>query len=210
MINKISGRHFYQKFAYLLIGRYICREMSTRDEIVTISDTLIREKGYNAFSYTDISKALSIRNASIHYYFPTKTDLAIAVIDRQITKLAEMVREAADKDPVEQLKAYLSIYSHTNEEGSVCIVGSLASDLYSIDERISNHLKMLVDNILVWVTGILENGRSRGVFHFDGIPRTKALLVITNMLASLQLVRLTDNEKDFETIKETVLKEITI
>jgi len=183
--------------------------MSTRSDIVAVSDTLIREKGYNAFSYADLAKTLGIRNASIHYYFPTKTDLAIAVIDRQLEKLNELISSVTDSDPLTQLEAYLSIYTHTREEGSVCIVGSLASDLYSIDERISNHLRTLVDEILLWVAGILERGQDSGVFHFTGSPRSRALLVVTNMLASLQLVRLTDNKNDFETIKEAVLKELT-
>ncbi|MBB4046226.1 AcrR family transcriptional regulator [Bacteroides reticulotermitis] len=39
-----------------------------------MADELIKTIGYNAFSYADISKQLNIKNAAIHYYFPTKSD----------------------------------------------------------------------------------------------------------------------------------------
>lgn len=37
------------------------------------------QRGYSAFSYTDISEAIGIRKASIHHYFPTKAGLSVAV-----------------------------------------------------------------------------------------------------------------------------------
>ena len=51
----------------------------TRSEIVRLASELIRSIGYNAFSYTDISQKLHIKNAAIHYYFPSKSDLGVEV-----------------------------------------------------------------------------------------------------------------------------------
>ena len=49
----------------------------TRNEIIRLGSELIRSIGYNSFSYADISKALNIKNAAIHYYFPSKSDLGV-------------------------------------------------------------------------------------------------------------------------------------
>ncbi len=182
--------------------------MSTRSEIIKIADELIREKGFNAFSFYDISKALGIKNASVHYHFPTKNDLGIAVVNEYLAKLEEMMADSADKEPTERINVYLSIYTSTKAEGRICLVGSLASDLQTVDSELKVNLKQLVDKILNWVTDILADGQTRGVFAFSVVPRTKALMIITNMLASLQLTRLTD-EQDFETIKQTIIKDIT-
>lgn len=182
--------------------------MSTRSEIIKIADELIREKGFNAFSFYDISKALGIKNASVHYHFPTKNDLGIAVVNEYLAKLEEMMADSADKEPTERINVYLSIYTSTKAEGRICLVGSLASDLQTVDSELKVNLKQLVDKILNWVTDILADGQARGVFAFSVVPRTKALMIITNMLASLQLTRLTD-EQDFETIKQTIIKDIT-
>lgn len=182
--------------------------MSTRDAIIRLGDELIRDKGFNAFSFYDISKKLGIKNASIHYYFPSKTDLGICVIQQHIDKVEELVQRTKDKDPLTKLKAFLSIYTYTRAENRVCLVGSLATDLHTVEESMAKVLRELVAKILVWVTQILEEGKAKRVFRFSVPARTQALLLVTNMLASLQLTRLT-NEKDFVTIKNAIIKELT-
>ena len=53
--------------------------MNTQQAILDLAQELIQTKGYNSFSYSDISKELDIQRASIHYYYPTKADLGKAV-----------------------------------------------------------------------------------------------------------------------------------
>src|SRR5579862_1588267 len=55
---------------------------STRDRILDIAQRLIQSRGYNAFSFDDLAEELDIRTASIHYHFPTKADLGIALLRR--------------------------------------------------------------------------------------------------------------------------------
>ncbi len=118
--------------------------------------------------------------------------------------LKEMVK---DKSPEKKFDAFLSIYSKIKAEDKVCIVGSLATDLHSIDKKIAKEVKVLAAEILAWVTEILEEGKKKKVFYFDLPSRTKALMVISSMLAAVQLCRLT-NVKDFDTIKQTVINDL--
>ena len=181
--------------------------MTTREHIVQLGDRLIRDRGFNAFSFYDISKELNIKNASIHYYFQTKTDLGISILKDHQAKLHSLIQATAAKNPQAKLNAFLSIYSTIKSEGRVCLVGSLATDLNSVDPKMADELKIFANEILVWVSSIMEEGKSTGVFSFDGSARTKALMIITNMLAALQLSRLT-KAGDFNIIKDEVVKEL--
>ncbi|MBS1681643.1 MAG: TetR/AcrR family transcriptional regulator [Bacteroidetes bacterium] len=181
--------------------------MSTREEIIQLGDHLIREKGFNAFSFYDISKRLKIKNASVHYHFPTKSDLGQSILKNQTGKLEELIERTKQMDPVKKLNEFLSIYNKIKSEGRVCLVGSLATDLNTVDAKMQKDLKAFAARTLEWVTHILEEGRQQNVFSFTTSARTKALLIITNMLAALQLSRLT-GEKDFYTIRQTILKEL--
>ena len=67
----------------------------TAEQILDLAETLIQTRGYSAFSYQDIADALGIRKASIHYHFPSKTELGIAVIDRYIARFDEALVEVA-------------------------------------------------------------------------------------------------------------------
>jgi TetR/AcrR family transcriptional regulator, transcriptional repressor for nem operon len=182
--------------------------MSTRLDIITIADALLREKGYNAFSFSDISSKLNIKNASVHYHFPTKTDLGLAIITEHRNRLESQVAKYSAKHPLQKLQAFLSIYEAAKSQKQICLVGSLATDLYTVDEPIQQELRKLVNDILAWVTSILEEGKQKKVFHFNGDSRTKALMIITNMLAAVQLTRLT-TQKDFNLIKQAIINDLT-
>jgi AcrR family transcriptional regulator len=179
--------------------------MSTKENIVQLGDRFIRDRGFNAFSFYDISKELKIKNASIHYHFHTKTDLGISILKDHQEKLHSLIQSTSGKNPLIKLNAFLSIYSTIKTEGRVCLVGSLATDLNSVDPKIAKELKIFANEILEWVTEILGEGKQKKVFSFKGRARTKALMVITNMLAALQLSRLT-KEDDFNTIRNEVVK----
>lgn len=182
--------------------------MDTRTEIIKIGDGLIREKGYNAFSFSDISKQLKIKNASIHYHFPSKTDLGLAIINDHHSKLDELIKQNQGKDALTKLKSFLAIYSTAKKENQICLVGSLATDFYTMDDEIQRELKVLTNSILTWVIQILEEGKATALFLFTIPTRTKALMIITNMLAAVQLTRLT-NKADFEAIKQTIINDLT-
>jgi len=181
--------------------------LDTRTEIIQIGDSLIRKRGYNAFSFSDISKHLNIKNASVHYHFPTKTALGLAIIQEHIGGLEQLKSKTANKGPLEKLNAFLSMYSAAKSENKVCIVGSMATDFYTVDPEIQDELKKLTKSILNWITEILQEGKSNGVFHFSINGRTKALLIITTMLASVQLTRLT-KKQDFQQIKKSIIEDL--
>lgn len=181
--------------------------MDTRSQIIKLGDDLIRKRGYNAFSFSDISKHLQIKNASVHYHFATKTSLGVAVIQEHQRRLEMLKQKTATKSPLEKLNGFLGIYSAAKAESKICLVGSLATDIHTVEPEIQAELKNLTHAILEWVTDILEEGRENGVFHFKSNGRTKALMLITNMLAAVQLTRLTGKE-DFQIIKEEVVNDL--
>ncbi|MBZ4188659.1 TetR/AcrR family transcriptional regulator [Niabella beijingensis] len=183
--------------------------MSTRSEILRIGDALLRARGYNAFSFTDISRSLNIRNASIHYHFPTKTVLGLAIIAEYGERLDRLREKLKDRPVMEKLEAFFNVYIAAREEDKICLVGSLATDFYTVEPEMQQALDRLVQQILHWLIGILEEGKEDGVFFFEVPVRTKALLITTNMIAALQLTRITGTQ-DFRAIKQTLVNDLTI
>lgn len=182
--------------------------MSTKETIIQIGDKLIRSKGFNAFSFADISKALGLKNASIHYHFPTKTDLGVAIIQSHAAKLDKLIEASVNESPLQQLERFLSIYNHTKAEDKICIVGAFCSCLDSLDNNMVLATKKLVEKILSWLIQILEKGKAQRVFYFEIPARTQALMVASTMLASVQVSRLTQ-ENDFYSIRENIINGLT-
>jgi len=47
----------------------------TKTAILERAMALLQSKGYDGFSYKDISGPMGVKNAAIHYHYPSKTDL---------------------------------------------------------------------------------------------------------------------------------------
>ncbi len=177
--------------------------MSTRDHIIYTADALIRDKGYNAFSFVDVARIVGVKKPSIHHHFPRKTDLGIAVIEFHIKGLEQIKQVSQAKTALEKLDRFFSIYSDIKEQNKVCIVGSLSTDYNTLEPEVQEKIKAFSDAFLAWVTDILREGRQEGLFHFDESPRTRAVLIIAGMMAIVKLSRLT-GEKDFNLVKKTL------
>ncbi|SHH71331.1 TetR/AcrR family transcriptional regulator [Flavobacterium defluvii] len=181
--------------------------MTTREVIVDKADQYIRNKGYNAFSFKDISNDIGIKTASIHYHFPTKSDLGVATIKEHIARCEALKERVANESPLVKLEAFIDVQAQIKRENKVCIVGSLATDLNTLDESIKAELQKFAQIVINWITEILTEGKELKLFDFEMQPRTKAIMIITNMVAIVQLSRLTSDD-DFDLVRETILTEL--
>ncbi len=181
--------------------------MNTREKIIAIGDTLIRKRGFNAFSFSDISKELNIKNASVHYHFPTKTLLVIAVIQKHLVLLEKFRQKVADETPLQKIIKFLAVYSIGKTEGKISILGALTTDYYTFDAEVQTELKILTDSTLNWLTETLKTGVKEDVFRYRIADRVKAIQIITSILGAEQLSRIT-YPHDFEAIKDTIINDI--
>ena len=84
----------------------------TRSTLLTEAETLVRGRGYSGFSYADLAEAVGIRKASIHHHFPTKTDLAIALLGAYSGRYADALEGilASSEDGIVRVLAYADLY----------------------------------------------------------------------------------------------------
>jgi TetR/AcrR family transcriptional regulator, transcriptional repressor for nem operon len=181
----------------------------TREKIIELGENLILTKGYNAFSYQDISSELGIKNAAIHYYFPTKENLGTSIIKTNIQRFQEMIENMHSKnfDEWHQLESFIKIYIKNHREQKLCIIGSLGSDFNTLSQSTKSELKKMTDLILKWLTDLLEKGKENKVFAFKDKPQNKALTIFSSLVASLQLSRIID-KADFKIIHQSILEDL--
>jgi AcrR family transcriptional regulator len=166
----------------------------TREKIIELGESLIRTKGYNAFSYQDISSELGIKNAAIHYYFPSKENLGTSIVKTNIQRFEEMTGNMKSRgfDEWSQLETFIKIYTKSHREQKRCIVGSLGPDIYSLSDATVAELKRMSEIIIHWLSDTLATGKQKGIFSFEEDPQIKALLILSSLVASLQLAKLID------------------
>jgi len=181
----------------------------TREKIIELGENLIRTKGYNAFSYQDISSELGIKNAAVHYYFPTKENLGTSIVKTNIQRFEEMTENMHNLgfDEWHQLETFIKIYTKSNREQKLCIVGSLGPDSKTLSESTQSELKKITELILDWLAVTLASGREKNIFSFKEDPKIKSFLIISALVASLQLTRILD-KIDYKSICQAILEDL--
>ena len=169
----------------------------TAEQILDLAEALIQTRGYNAFSYQDIADALGIRKASIHYHFPSKADLGIAVVDRYIarfdTALAEISGDAS-KSSMAMLDLYVQPYlQFASTPDRVCLCGALAGEMLAMPPELRARVDHFFRTHQLWLARILERGVARGEFKLAAPARKVARFIFAALQGALLVKRATDD-----------------
>ena len=200
---------------YLLVSIFVPilndrTQMSvTREKIIELGENLILTKGYNAFSYQDISTELGIKNAAIHYYFPTKEKLGTSIVKTNIQRFEEMIdnMHSRDFDEWQQLESFVKIYIKSQKEQKLCIIGSLGPDINTLNETTRVELVRMTELILTWLTDVLTKGKEKKLFAFNEEPQNKAAIILSGLVASLQLARIVE-KLDYRSIYRSITESL--
>lgn len=168
------------------------RSTNTKRAILDLAESFLQERGFNGFSYAHIASELDVKNAAIHYHFPTKEALTEAVIQRYRDRFQLWINNARVKDlsPKEKLDWFFSIYTSTRaDHGKVCLAGSLETEFNSIPDTLRKQTQALTKELLSWLGATLNEGRETGMFHFSGDPASKAALILSSLQGALQMAR---------------------
>lgn len=171
------------------------RRRNTADDILDEAERLIQSRGYSAFSYQDIADALGIRKASIHYHFPSKTDLGEAVIERYARRFdAGLAAIAADdrQSSLAMLEHYMQPYrDFAGTPDRVCLCGALAGEIMALPEPLRRRVESFFRAHQAWLAEILKRGAARGEWRLPGRPLAMARMVFGALQGALLVKRTT-------------------
>ena len=178
---------------------------NTRAAILDLAERLLQEKGYNAFSYKDISSPLGIKNAAVHYHFPTKAVLGVATLRRYRERFQEYIQgfEQSDADPLMKLNGYIAIQiDHLRNGYRICPLGILEAEYNTIPSELRAEAQALEKEIWFWVRGTLAAGREQNIFHFMGTSEDKACLISAALQGALQMARTAGQSAFFAIVRQ--------
>ncbi|GAB2910560.1 TetR/AcrR family transcriptional regulator [Rheinheimera gaetbuli] len=154
---------------------------STVDKILDLAELQVRAGGYNSFSFREISKEIGIKSASIHYHFPTKADLGVAVAarytERFVQRLAQVLVE--HDNAAARLDAYIDLFRQSLLcDQKMCLCGQLASESEVLPEPIRAATEQFFVQNLQWLR--------LHVFEVAGLTPQVAGQRAAGLLASLE------------------------
>lgn len=163
----------------------------TRSTLVDEATSLIRTRGYSGFSYADLSSAIGVRKASVHYHFPTKEDLGVEVVEAYSADFASRLDRiaAGDGDMLGRLGDYAALYGAGLPDEKICLCGALAAEAEAVPERVREANARFFAANLEWLTGILEDGARAGQLRAGANPVHAARGILACLEGALLVAR---------------------
>lgn len=188
--------------------RGIARGRDTGEEILNAAEDLLQRRGYNAFSYHHIAVQLGVRNAAIHYHFPTKEDLGVALVQRYHERFRQWVKQADCTDCAwQRLQAYFQTYlDFLQADCKCCPGGVLGTEFHAIPEAMREQARQLAREIHEWLVRTLECGREQKVLTFAGRAEDKAIEIGAALQGGLQIARLAGPERFHQVLAQLSLE----
>lgn len=163
----------------------------TANRVLDASERLAQTRGFNGFSYADVAARVGVTTASLHYHFPGKAALGLALVARYAERFARALGAIRAGSPraAERLGRYAAIYGAVLGEGRICLCGMLAAEYETLPPALRAAVRSFFDANETWLAQVLEEGRARGELAFAGEPRDAAFLWTSALEGAMLLAR---------------------
>lgn len=176
---------------------------STATRILDTAQLLVQTRGYNGFSFTDVATTVGIKDASVHYHFPSKADLGCALTRRYRERFAQRLAaiDAANLDAVRKLERYVALYRDVvGADGRVCLCGALSGEFLTLPEIVQDEVRAFFHENEAWLAHTLEVGQAAGEVSFTGAAQLEAQTLLGGLEGGMLLARSFGDPTRFELV----------
>jgi AcrR family transcriptional regulator len=153
-----------------------------REAILDAAHAVFARKGYAAAGIADLAGELGIGHGTVYRYFDNKRDVAAAVLDRALTRIASVVtaEDPAATDDLYAYRAQVERIGHRLYElfAADRALGRLVFfDLGAIDDELRERLHAAHELFAAYTAAYLRNGVTKGFLRHDLDVETTARVI---------------------------------
>ena len=183
----------------------------TKRSILDAAETLILTRGYNGFSYQDISAVVGIRKASIHHHFPSKENLGTAFVDRYFARFQSWSNHVADLSADRKLASLLQLFKQVSDNADkICPMGMLTAEYPTLPQSVQNALCRLLSEMDDWLVQVLVQGQAENLFVAEPQAPVLAKVIMNSMSASMKTARIFHDIDQLDMVFNALIKMIRI
>ncbi len=179
----------------------------TRTKILEVAENLIQRVGLNAMSYQHISEAIGIRKASIHHHFPRKENLVDELLNRCNITYGDSYRQivGSSESAPDKLRRLAGLFEESLRLGSLCVVGTMSSDLNTLEDSSRRILKATISQTAEIFAQAFRHGRKEGSLAFAGLDYEIAYAFFSFLLGAQIAARAHGGTESFRKATEAMI-----
>ncbi|WP_299651457.1 TetR/AcrR family transcriptional regulator [uncultured Tateyamaria sp.] len=175
--------------------------MDTRTHLLDQAEGFARQRGFDGFSFADLAEGAGIRKPSVHYHFPAKADLSLALIDRYRSVFLDKLHGIADAETTggARLLRFLNLYREASEGGrSLCLCVALSVTQSALPKDGTATLAAFHRDVVAWLEAAFRLGKSDGSIRQVTDPKAEAQAAMAQVEGAQIMARAAQDIARFE------------
>lgn len=131
--------------------------MQMKEKILNAAERRVRREGYSAMSFRDLANDVGIKSASVHYHFPTKPDLAEALVIRYSSAFSERLGSIPQENLKTALEGFVDLYkSAFQKDEAICLCAILSAEANTLPEAVMAPVNGFFDLNFKWLEALFK------------------------------------------------------
>ena len=133
-----------------------------REDLIRVGREIVARRGFNATGLSDILSTAAVPKGSFYYYFESKEDFGLAIIEDFAREYQETLAATVGNEalpPIERLNSYFETSIADMEANGCetgCLIGNLAQELAAQNEVFRDRLNQILTSWETYFTDCLE------------------------------------------------------
>jgi len=150
-----------------------------RKELIDTAEKLFLTNGYDQTAVSDIVKEVNLSQGAFYYYFESKEDVLVAILEKNITVMESALRQTADRTDLDEAVKLNAMF---NQFISVTISGKKIHNYIHQKMNATLHKKLikirLSARIAQIMAEVISKGMEKGRFNVARPLETSYLLIM--------------------------------
>ncbi len=150
-----------------------------RDDLIRVGREIVARQGFNATGLSDILSAADVPKGSFYYYFGSKEDFGLAIVEDVNSEYQETLAATVGNQqlpPLERLNSYFEAGIANMEANGCetgCLIGNLAQELAAQNELFRDRLNQILTSWEAYFENCIDAACASG--DITSLPNTKSL-----------------------------------
>lgn len=188
----------------------------TKTKILEAGAEIIHEKGFNNTGINEVLKAAGVPKGSFYFYFQSKDDFGLALIDHYVLTLQSAYRKggiSGASSPDQRLFGVFDSLEQMMEQTGYrrgCPIGNLVQEMSDLSEAFREKLSGVFAQFENFLLACLEDGIRAGVFRKLSSPEETAGFILNSFEGTIMRAKLAKSGEPFRILRknlEELLKE---
>jgi TetR/AcrR family transcriptional repressor of nem operon len=187
---------------------------ATRLSIIRNGARLVHAQGYNNTGLSDILQAAGVPKGSFYFYFKSKNDFGLAIIDHYwefINHMGETYCSDSNTPPLKRLANFIDAYQRLFEEmglGCGCPIGNLIQEMSDLSEAFREKIGDVYSRMQERIALLLKEAKEQGDLPADINPDLIAQFILNSWEGAIMHMKLIKSSEPLKVFRQMVFERI--